>query len=150
MSTENQDVYDHQRENQDVYDRQRENQDVYDRQRVLAVFDRLRKPGGLRLSDTQKNQKATWFRTLVKRGMVDSEFFSQNKDTVKQAYREAFPNGMTRAQYTRTVISYIGALSDGEYAAEYPTMPREGLVRLVTEITIDAGADLKRARQERK
>jgi len=125
------------------------NADLYDRQRIIEILGRLRKTGGMPLDEKKRERVASWFRTLVKRNLVECKDL-EDGDAVKRTYKEMFPNAMTRGQYTRSFLSYIGGLTDEEYQKEYPTIERSRLVALFTEITVEAGADLRETRKTKR
>ena len=113
------------------------------REHVLTVLSRLRERGGLPLTEKKRAHVASWFRTLVKRGLVDCSAV-EDEDGLKRKYHEAFPNAMTRGQYARAALSYVGGLTDAEYERQYPTVPRSRFVALFKELTIEGGRDRPR------
>jgi hypothetical protein len=76
----------------------------------------------------------------VKRGLVDCTLL-EDGDELKRKYHEAFPNAMTRGQYARAALSYVGGLTDAEYDRQYPTVPRSRFVALFRDLTIEGGRD---------
>lgn len=112
----------------------------YDRERLLEVLSRLRKTGGIPLDEKKKLRVASWFRTLARRNLVECNALV-DAQSVSRSYKEAFPNPMSRGQYTRAFLAYIGGLTDEEYEQEYPTIPRGELVQTMWKITLEAGKE---------
>jgi hypothetical protein len=115
---------------------------LYARQRVLEVLGRVRKTGGLPLSEAQKRQFQQWFRTIAARGHTSVDFF-RNADEVSYTYRKAFPNPNSRGQYIRALMMYITGLTDNEFAAEYPGFTREGIANMMRKINAEANRERK-------
>lgn len=117
--------------------------DRYNRERLLEILSRLRKTGGVPLDEKKRLRVASWFRTLIRRNLVECKAL-EDAHSVSCNYKTAFPNAMTRGQYTRAFLSYIGGLTDEEYQVEYPTIPRGQLVNMMSRITLEAGQELRK------
>jgi hypothetical protein len=116
---------------------------LYTRDRILTVFSRVRKAGGIRLDEKVMQHTASWFRTLALRGFADAALLS-DATAAKNAFKGSFPNTTTRCQYARAIVTYLGGLTDEDFAAEYPGATREEIVKLMKDIVVEAGKE-KRA-----
>lgn len=115
---------------------------LYHRERLMSILSRVRKGGGLGLTEEKKCQFTTWFRTIATRGYATEEFMKDGK-AANEAYKTRFPGPVTRAHYTRSFLVYLEGLTDAEYAKEYPSLPREDLVARITAISQDAWLERK-------
>lgn len=125
------------------------NDQLYSRQRITSILGRVRKSGGLPLTEEKKYLLTSWFRTLAARGFVAEEFF-RDPERAKVTFKETVPNGSTRTNYTRSFLVYLEGLSDEEYQEEYPNIPRRELVELINEMTSSAGRDRKAQKAAQK
>lgn len=121
---------------------------LYDRKRLMSIFNRLTKAGGVPLDNSKTYQFACWFRTLVARDCVEEAHWVQG-DEAKLSFKEKFPNPATRTHYTRAMLVYIQALTDKEYAAEYPNIARIDLVSRINDITRAAGLERRAKKNDR-
>jgi len=117
-----------------------ETDELHNRERVLTVFGRLRKAGGVPWSETQIKQLAGWFRTLSSRGFTDQGFITDREGVVR-TFEKAYANPMTRCQYTRAFLLYLSGLTDEEYKQEYTTVSRADIASLMNDITRRAGVE---------
>lgn len=120
--------------------------DLYNRERILLVLSRVRKAGGVPMEEKVMQHTASWFRSLALRGFADVSML-HDADGAKSSFRRAFPNTMTRCQYTRAITAYIGGLTDDEFATEYPGTTRAAVVKLMKDIAVDAGKEKRQSKQ---
>jgi hypothetical protein len=104
-----------------------------DKEAVSAVMRRSRKTGGVLIKEAQVLQFQQWFRTLAKRGFVTSSFLG-DAEKAKKTFREEFPNGMTRGQYVRSILTFFSGLNDDEFPVYFPGLEREKTVDLLLTI----------------
>jgi hypothetical protein len=122
---------------------------LYSKERILTVLSRVLKPGGIPLDDKIKKHTACWVRGLALRGFADVSLLRDGV-AANRAFAEAFSNPPTRGQYARAITTYIGGLTDAEFEMEYPDMTRDHIVRLMKDVTIDAGKEGKEKKTQRR
>jgi hypothetical protein len=120
--------------------------ELYSRERILTVLGRVRRAGGVPLEEKTMRHTACWLRGLALRGYADGALLSDGPAAM-ETFRESFANPTTRAQYARAIVAYIGGLTDDEFAAEYPDTTRKAIVRLMRDITAEAGKEEKTRRR---
>jgi len=127
-----------------------EREDLYSRQRVMTILGRVRRSGGIPLTEEKKSLLTSWFRTLAGRGFVSEDLLT-DPERAKAKFKETVPNGSTRTNYTRSFLLYIDGLTDEEYQQEYKNIPRVELVKLINAMTSIAWQDRKaqKAAQQR-
>jgi hypothetical protein len=117
----------------------------YDRERVMTVLGRVRRMGGLPLTDAQKKQFQGWFRTIAVRGHTTEDFL-KDPDYVSKTYRESFPNPMSRGQFIRAFMMYVTGLTNEEFHEEYPSLTRESVTELMKKVNAEANQEVRRIR----
>jgi len=111
-----------------------------DKEAVCAVMRRSRKTGGVLIKEPQVQQFQSWFRTLSRRGYVEPSFL-RDADRAKRTFRTEFPNGMTRGQYVRSVLTFFSGLDDDDFPLYFPGLDREEAVNLLLEIGSEGSKD---------
>jgi len=111
-----------------------------DKEAVCTVMRRSRKTGGVLIKESQVQQFQAWFRTLAKRGYVTSAFL-QDKDKVRETFRREFPNGMTRGQYVRSILTYFSGLDEVDFPKQFPDIDREETVNDLLRIASEGSKD---------
>ena len=111
-----------------------------DKEKVCSVMRRCRKMGGVPIKEAQVQQFQAWFRTLSRRGFLDSSFL-KDAEKVKATFREQFPNGMTRGQYSRSVLTFFSGLDDEQFPRYFPNITREETVDVLLSIGAEGSRD---------
>jgi hypothetical protein len=119
---------------------QRTQNDKYTKERVTEVIARVKRIGGLPIPPGPLYQFQSLFRTIAKRGGTSVEFLN-NRDLMRRAYREQFPNPMTRSQYIRGFLMYLTGLTDEEFSDEFPGLSREDVVHKLQAISTEANKE---------
>jgi len=121
----------------------------YSKDRILEILSRVRKGGGLALTEEKKRQVTSWFRTIARRGYV-TEDFMRDGQRAKTIFKEQFPGPVTRAHYTRSFMIYLEGLSDEEFMQEYPTLSRGDLAATINTISQEAWQERKAKKASQK
>jgi hypothetical protein len=129
----------------DNKDNLRADKENYDRNHVFEVLSRVRKTGGIPLTENQKQQFQQWFRTLAVRGHTRREFL-EDAEHVEKTYKEKFPNPNSRTQFIRAFMMYITGLTDDEFISEYGGLTREQIARTMRKVNTEANLERKERR----
>lgn len=111
------------------------------KERIRELVGRLRGTGGLPLTPGYAKSTMSWMQMMAKRGYLNVDFL-EDHERVKATLTTAFPNSSSRSQFCGVILLYFSALTDEEFAEEYPGLTRRDAVDTVRAVASRANKDI--------